>query len=127
MLSGSDIEGLGFAIPVNSAKHVIEQLVAYGYVPGRVTISAELIDISDGMTAMIYRVRETGVYVASVVGAAQLQAGDRIESVEGKAVSSAAEVIALVEVHNVGAVSSLVVSRNGQSISVELILGERKY
>ena len=42
--SGSDVEGLGFAIPIDTARPVIEQLITQGYVSGRPSLGMELVD-----------------------------------------------------------------------------------
>ena len=60
------VEGLGFAIPINTAKPVIEQLISQGYVSGRVDTGFTPIDLTDEATAMQYRVSRTGVYVYEV-------------------------------------------------------------
>ncbi|MBR6602629.1 MAG: trypsin-like peptidase domain-containing protein, partial [Clostridia bacterium] len=54
--SGSDVEGLGFAIPIDTAYDIVLQLMDYGYVRGRVDHGLELIDIGDLFTAASYRV-----------------------------------------------------------------------
>ena len=43
--TGSEIEGLGFAIPINDVLDVVSDLKDYGYVKGRVDLGMELIDI----------------------------------------------------------------------------------
>lgn len=62
---GDNVEGLGFAIPVNDVKEIVDQLSTYGYVTGRPTMGASFVDISDQMTAVMYRVDRLGVYVLS--------------------------------------------------------------
>ena len=63
--SGSEIEGLGFAIPIDTAKIVIEQLIEYGYVRGRIDTGLALVDIQDNFTAMSYRINQLGLYIAT--------------------------------------------------------------
>lgn len=43
------IEGLGFSIPINEAKEVLESLAKYGYVKGRVSLGIEGVTYDDGM------------------------------------------------------------------------------
>ena len=45
----SGIEGLGFSIPINEAKEVLESLAKYGYVKGRVSLGIEGVSYDDGM------------------------------------------------------------------------------
>jgi serine protease Do len=125
--SGSDIEGLGFAIPVNTVKSVVEQIMSYGYVPGRIDLGVTFLEIPDEMTAMQYRVRETGVYVSSVSGSATLQVGDRIVSVDGTAISSASEIQNTLKSFKVGDSVKLLVDRSSQLVEVNVTLNEAKY
>ena len=64
--SGSNIEGLGFAIPINDVKTVISDLMKYGYVQGRIDLGMSFINIPNAQTAMMYRVQQTGLYVQTV-------------------------------------------------------------
>ena len=120
--SGSDIEGIGFAIPVNTVKHVAEALIQYGYVPGRINPGVTLTDVPDQRAAMLYRVSTTGVYVSQADSDSNLKVGDRIVSIDGKEIKSAADFSSLLETHKVGDTLSVLVSRSGQNVTVELKL-----
>lgn len=120
--SGADIEGIGFAIPANLAKGVAEDLIRHGYVPGRIDFGAALIDVLDPMTAMMYRVSTTGVYVSQAEPDSALKAGDRIISINGQEIGSSADISALLDASEVGDVLKITVSRNGSTLSVEHIL-----
>ena len=120
--SGSDIEGIGFAIPANTVKTIVEAIIKNGYVPGRIDFGVTLIDIPDARTAMMYRVQSIGVYVAQTDESSSLRAGDRIISVNKKEITSAEDVKAIVDAGKVGDVLSITVVRNGQSIAVSYTL-----
>ena len=120
--SGSDIEGIGFAIPINTAKTIVEALIKYGYVPGRIDFGATLVDILDTRLAMMYRVQSTGVYVSQADADSVLKAGDRIISIDGKEIKNSAEIKTVIDAHKVGDKLSIVVSRNGQNTTVQLQL-----
>ena len=127
--SGSDVEGLGFAIPVNTAKAVIENLIDYGYVRGRAALGVSLIDITDARTAMSYRVQYLGVYVASVTpnsgaAAAGLQAGDCILSANGQKISASSELSAIIDGASIGDQIELEIYRDGSSLNVSVTLQE---
>ena len=105
--SGTDIEGLGFAIPVNDAVKVFDDLVEYGYVRGRVDAGIDALEISDTATAYMYRVSQLGVYVYGVdsgssAQSAGLKSGDYILSVDGKEIASLADFNSAVDAHAVG-------------------------
>lgn len=126
----SDSEGLGFAIPINTAKKVAEELINNGYVTGRPALGITVLPITDAQTALRYGVTSLGVYIASVVdgsGAAKagLQAGDRIVSIEGKEVSSTSDVTGAVQEKKVGDTVTMQIARNGQIMNFEVVLGEK--
>ena len=64
--SGQNAEGLGFAIPVNTAIQVAEELINNGYVTGRPAMGVTVLSINDAQTAFQYGVNQAGVYVQSV-------------------------------------------------------------
>jgi len=124
--SGSDIEGIGFAIPANLAKDIAQSLITYGYVPGRIDFGATLVDVLDPMTAMLYRLQSTGVYVSQAGEDSQLQSGDRIASINGKEVKSIADINGLLETYKVGDVLSIGIVRSGQTMTVKHTLKQLK-
>lgn len=67
---------MGFAIPVNDAVKVFDDLVEYGYVRGRVDAGIDALEISDTATAYMYRVSQLGVYVYGVDSGSSAQAQD---------------------------------------------------
>jgi len=124
--SGTDIEGIGFAIPVNLARSITEALVTHGFVPGRIAFGATLINIPDSMTAMMYRVSATGVYVSQADPDSALRAGDRILSINGAEIKSAADVTGLLDLHGVGDVLSITVMRSGGMVTVQHTLKQAR-
>lgn len=88
-------EGLGFAIPINSAKEIIDQLIANGYIPGRPSIGITGSNISAQVAQ--YRNVPQGVEVASVdsrayAAAEGLAAGDIIIGVNGQTITTMDEI-----------------------------------
>jgi serine protease Do len=122
--TGTEIEGLGFAIPINDAEHVIGELQANGYVTGKTFIGVSLLDIKDSYTAYRYfRSQATGVYVMRVgegYNDSALQVGDRIISVDGAEITSASDVEEAIEGHAVGDVLTFTIYRGGQMMDVEV-------
>ena len=124
---GTTIEGLGFAIPIDDVKDVIQELSTNGYVTGRPSLGVNLVDITNEQTAMMYRVNQLGVYVLQSTNEANnLQSGDCIVSVDGTAVSSADEVKSIIQDHAVGDILSIVIIRDGKTMTVEATLQESK-
>ncbi len=125
--SGSDIEGLGFAIPISTAKPIIEEIIKNGYVSGRITLGITIVDIPDTQTAMTYRVSKTGVYVSMVNDQASgFQAGDRIITFNGVAIDDAESLTNAIEACKVGQTVSVEVERRNQRRSFEITLQEEK-
>jgi serine protease Do len=84
-------EGLGFAIPSNTAKPIIEALVRQGYVSGRPMLGVNVSELSK-MAANFYRVPQ-GLYVNSVAAGSSaaakgLKAGDIITKINGASVTT---------------------------------------
>lgn len=126
---GENIEGLGFAIPSNKVKEVIDQLAANGYVKGRAEAGLTLLDIDTAEKAMMYRVDQLGTYVYEIKsgsGAEQagFQPGDRLMSADGQTISGAADFKAVIDKHSVGDSIEVTVDRGGQTKTLTLKLGE---
>jgi len=124
--SGSDIEGIGFAIPVNLARSIADALINNGFVPGRIDFGAVLIDVPDQMTAMMYRVQMPGVYVYQADTGSQLKSGDRIVSINGNDIKSVADVNELLTKCKVGETLTITISRGGNAMTVEHTLKQEK-
>lgn len=124
--SGSDIEGLGFAIPSNTAKNIIWQLIEDGYIKGRPDFGATFVDILDLRSALINQVSSLGVYVANATEVSGLQKRDRIVSIEGIPISSANEIKSILANYAIGDTLSVIVERNNTRIRVSVPLIEKE-
>lgn len=127
--SATEIEGIGFAIPVNDVSRAVSDLTKYGYMKGVVETGLSLLDISNSQTAMMYGVNETGVYIQSVekgsgAQSAGFKRGDRIVSVDGKEISTKSEFDAAIKDKSVGDEIKITVSRNGKTTQLTLVLEE---
>lgn len=127
--SGEAVEGLGFAIPSNNVKPVVQDLSNYGYVKGKPYLGVSLIDINSMQSAIKNGVLQLGVYIAQVAensGAqnAGLQKGDCILSIDSTPVSTAAEVQQIVKSHKVGDVINVEILRSNQKQTIPVTLGE---
>ena len=117
------VEGLGFAIPINTAKPVIEQLISQGYVSGRVDTGFTPIDLTDEATAMQYRVSRTGVYVYEVTTNTDgFQSGDLLLSIDGKDIDSMSDYNAALQGRSVGDQLAVVVLRGNRQLPLTLTL-----
>ena len=129
--SSEEIEGLGFAIPINTAKATIEDIIEYGYVKGRAQLGITAVEINDLQTAISAGVTELGVYVYSVndgsgADKAGLKAGDRLVKIDNTEINSYAVLSKILSKHSVGDTVSVTYSRNGQQQTVDVKLIEYK-
>ena len=120
--SGSGIEGLGFVIPIDTAKAIISNLIENGYVSGRPWLGVELLDITDVATAMYYRVSQLGVYVAQSGNNGDLMVGDLILKLNEQEVSSSADIKSILSNYAIGDQITVQVYRDGslQNILVSI-------
>lgn len=123
------MEGLGFAVPINTAKEVAEDLIRFGYVTNRAEFGISVIDVTDARSAFMYRVPGTGVYIAEVKqdSAAQeagLQVGDGIIKIGDEKVSTSKEVHNQLKKYKAGDSVTLTILRDNEEISVDVIFQE---
>lgn len=128
--SGSGIEGLGFAIPIDTARDVVDELINNGYVSGRPEAGISVTYI-DEQTAFLYRMGEGGVYISAVnrgsaAEQAGLQAGDRIVSVDGKEIKENHQVVDIVQSHKAGDTVEFKIVRKNEKLTVKVTLDEQK-
>lgn len=90
-MSEEGIEGLGFAIPSNTALAAATDLLTQGYVTGRPDVGFTVMEITDMMTLMQYGVLYPGVYVMQLGANApeSVKTLDCIVSVNGQSVADA--------------------------------------
>ena len=129
--AGEDIEGIGFAIPINDIKNTIYEIKTYGYIRGRVMLGVNLLEINNAWDAMIYNLDSLGVYVRSVeedsdAKKAGIKAGDRITSVDGAEVLTADDVKKAISKKSPGDKVSLGIYRNGREYNINIVLSEYK-
>lgn len=125
-LSGSGVEGIGFAIPINSTLDIIDDLIEYSKVI-RPYMGFTGMDL-DEATAKEYDL-VVGAYVRSVedfspAQKAGLQAGDVIVKVDGQSITTMNELNDIKNSHKVGDVLTLTVNRNGEERELKVTLEE---
>ncbi len=110
--------GLGFAIPINYAKAIAQQLIRTGKVVHS-TIGVNAKSATDGTT--------DGAQVQNVISGgpaakAGIQEGDVIVRVGDRAVGSADELVVAVQSHPVGAAVPVVLTRSGRTLKVQVVI-----
>ncbi len=127
--SDTDVEGLGFAIPIDIAMKSAQDLIDVGYVTGRINVGLNLLGINDQQTAFQYRVNQLGVYVYSTVDGssaalAGFKTGDYIASADGVEIRTVDELKAIFNEHEVGDIITVHVIRGSEELDLDLILTE---
>lgn len=126
-LSGTGIEGMGFAIPINSTIDIYEQLIQYNKVK-RPYIGITGINV-DEKTAEYNKI-VVGVYVKSVetfsaAEKAGIKTGDVIIEADGTKVTTMEELNRIKNNHSIGDEMTIKLNRSGKEVTVTLILTEQ--
>lgn len=133
-IAATEFEGIGFAISINEAQPIINDLIEHGYVTGRVKMGITM-QMIDQMSAQIYGY-QPGVGVVSVeadspAAKAGLVPGDIITEIDGESVLSSEKLNQILEKHKPGDEITLTVFRQrsqsygqDQELTMKLELGE---
>ena len=126
-LSGTGIEGMGFAIPINSTTDITSQLIQYSKVK-RPYIGISGMDL-DEKTAKANNL-VVGIYVKAVDDfsageKAGIKPGDVIIEAEGKKITTMDELNEIKNTHKIGDEMKIKVNRNGQEKELTITLGEQ--
>ena len=126
-MSGSGVEGMGFAIPINSTKDIYSQLIQYSKVK-RPYIGISGRDLDESIAKANNLV--TGVYIVSVseFSAAEksgLKIGDIITSIDGKKITTMDELNEIKNTHSIGDEVKLTIYRDGNEKEITLTLQEQ--
>ena len=117
--SGNIIEGLGFAIPIDTAKNIAEEIMTKGYISGRPRLGINVLEVnrntdpSDYMGELANYVDDYGVYFLGYAGtqSGDLEFGDRIIAIDETSVSTMQDIKAMLTEYNVGDTLTLTVVR----------------
>lgn len=126
-LSGTGIEGLGFAIPINSTTDITSQLIQYSKVK-RPYIGITGMDLNEQTAKANNLVK--GIYVKSVddfsaAEKAGIKIGDVIIEADGKAITTMDELNEIKNSHQIGDEMKIKVNRDGQDKELTVKLGEQ--
>ena len=127
--SASSIEGLGFAIPINDAVNIANQLKTNGYVTGRSSLGISVMDITSAIAADTGLV--SGAYVAAVnnnggSAKAGVQEGDIITSLGNTTIKSVSGLYLAKKNFKAGDTSTITIYRNGEEITLPIIFDEAR-
>ena len=120
--------GIGFAIPINMARGIMDQLLAHGEIQ-RGRIGVQIQDLTPDLAEALGTTHQQGAVVSQVVPgtpaeAAGLQAHDVVVEMNGAPVTGSSDLRNMVGLLRVGDAVRLTVVRDGESIQVDLAVGE---
>ncbi|MDD4616173.1 MAG: DegQ family serine endoprotease [Alphaproteobacteria bacterium] len=131
ILSGGEGNvGIGFAIPINMAHRIMDQLITHGKVShGQIGVSIQ--DVTPELKSAMNLDVDAGAIVTQVIQGgpadkAGIQQGDVIVKFDGKDVASAAALRVMVGFKAVGDTSDIELIRKGQRKTVRATIGEAK-
>ncbi|MBI4300244.1 MAG: trypsin-like peptidase domain-containing protein [Chloroflexi bacterium] len=125
----SQAQGIGFAISINSAKPIIQELQEKGKIV-RPWIGISLVAVTPSIASQLGLSVEEGILVMDVLrggpaDTAGLRRGDIITEVEGKKMKASRDLTDLISSHKVGDKIEATYMRSGKSAKVTVTLGER--
>ena len=126
-LYGTGIEGMGFAIPINSTTDITSQLIQYSKVK-RPYIGISGMDLSEQIAKANKLV--VGIYIKSIddfsaAEKAGLKPGDVIIEADGQKISTMDELNKIKNTHKIGEEMTVKINRNGQEKELTITLGEQ--
>lgn len=124
--TAASIEGLGFAIPINDVREMIEDIITHGYVTGKPNIGILMNDVAS--EAVQYGVPQ-GVYIEAVLSGScadrgGLKQGDIVTAMDREEVTSGDALKAAVRQKKAGDTITLSVFRSGEKVELTLTLDE---
>ena len=127
-LSSAAYEGLGFAIPINTVRPIVEELIENGYVSGRPLVGISGRNIS--IMAAAFSGLPQGILVDRVEPSSDaytqgIQTGDVIVGVNGERVTGLSSAVSQRNQFKAGDTLTLSVYRKGKVYDVEIVLIEQ--
>ncbi len=127
--SSTGVEGIGFAIPINDAVSIANELITNGYVSGKAYFGISVSTVSASI-AEYYNMVE-GAYVSvvdenSCAGTAGLKVGDIITKVDDMEILSSSDLVAAKKAYKAGDSAVLTVYRSGEYIRLSIVFDEEK-
>lgn len=128
-ISTAGVEGLGFAIPINDAKPIVDQLRMFGYIKGRPQIGITGEQVTEPI-AQQYGI-PVGIYIIEVTAGsgadkAGVRKGDILVSLADKKVKTMKDLDDIKKSYKAGDTVNAVVVRDGSKVDLKLTFTEEK-
>ncbi|MCL2577114.1 MAG: trypsin-like peptidase domain-containing protein [Defluviitaleaceae bacterium] len=129
-LIGSDIEGMGYALPINNVLPLLMDIMETGSVR-RTWLGIDPEDISEFIRSL-FNLPSTGVLVRRVIDdspaeEAGIIRGDLIIQFNGRRISSTEDLQAALEISRPGDTAVLRIYRDGEQMEISVVLGARMH
>jgi serine protease Do len=137
---GVDVEGLGFAIPIDDAKPVVVDLIDLGYVSGRpfLGITLQEINLVESSSnnqggyfpfympsSYVTRVQVMSVMEGGAAQAAGMLVNDIILAINDTEINGSSELAAALYEYKIGDVVTITVQRGSEQVDLQVTLAER--
>lgn len=126
-LVGSEIDSMGFAIPISEAKPIIDQLISYGSVTDRALLGVTIVALNS-TTGQMYGLPEQGLYISQIseksnLFKAGITRGDVLLEADGTTLTENNDLIRELEKHKPGDKMTFKVSKsNGEEETITVVL-----
>ena len=123
------VEGLGFAIPINDAASIADELIEHGYVTGKPYFGIVVTTMTEQNAAYYNMV--PGAYVYSVdagscAAAAGIRQGDVITTLGDAEIKTNADLTSAKKAYHAGDTAEITVYRNGEYLTLTIVFDEKK-
>ena len=118
------IEGLGFAIPINEAREIVDDLMNNGYVTGRPQLGITCQNVTSTQNSSLSGVKILGMNENGAAEKAGLQVGDVIVGADGKQVGSISELNQIKNQFKAGDTLKITVIRDNKYADINVVLEE---
>lgn len=122
--SSTTIEGMGYAIPSNTVKTIVEELKENGYVKDRPALGVRIYSSSYNEYYNVEGLVISEVLSGSAAEKAGLKANDIITAVDGTTVSSFSDLSTILNSHEVGDKVELQITRDNKVKNITVTLQE---
>ncbi|MBQ8062617.1 MAG: trypsin-like peptidase domain-containing protein [Clostridia bacterium] len=126
-IASEEYEGMGFAVPINVAKTVVDDIIKSGYVTGRAKLGIRYVSVSDNATyaqvAKKNKLPSGSIVIAAInedsaLAGTNAVAGDIITAVDGEDLEKAGDLLAAVEKADPGDTLTLTIAHVESDYSV---------
>ena len=126
--AATGIEGLGFALPINDAVYLANDIIENGYVSGKAELGVTIADSYDSFVAQHYQMPE-GAYVFSVQQGscsetAGIQSGDVIVALDDTEIKSYSDLKIVKRNYSAGDTATVKIYRNGEYLELTIVFDE---